>query len=297
MDDSVYLNGKIVNATEALLPVGDRAVLFGDSAFETLRAYRGRPFRLEKHLARLEDACRVLRMTLPRTRAEIADAVLALLEANGLAGRRNGDARVRITVTGGPSAGPKGLERPGPAGIFILAVPFEGNPDRYYRDGITLVISGIKRNSSSPVSALKSGNYLDSLLARQEALDRGADDAVMLTTAGNLSEATSSNVFFVKDGEVRTPDVGCGFLPGVTRETVIELCGRMALPCVPVMEGPEALLSADEVFLTNSMAEIVPVKRVGDRVPCVACPGPLTGKLSTAYRELVERELGPAGRP
>lgn len=291
-NENIYLNGEFVEASEALLPVGDRAVLFGDSAFETLRAYGGKPFRLGRHLERLEDSARILRLALPRTRDEIADAVLSLLSENELAEERSPDARVRITVTGGASDGPKGLARPGRAGIFIIATPLEGYPDRYYREGITLAVSGIRRNTSSPVSALKSGNYLDSMLARQEALDRGADDAVMLTTAGNLSEATSSNVFMVKDGGLLTPDVGCGLLPGVTREAVIELCGRLHLPCRPVTEGPEVLFSADEVFLTNSIAEVLPVRRVGDRVPAHGCPGPVTLLLSGAYRELVEAETG-----
>lgn len=286
----IYLNGEMVPASRALLPVSDRAVLYGDSAFETFRAYGGRPFRLSRHLERLEETARLLRLSPPQPPGEIADAVYALLAVNGLGDEGEGDARVRITLTGGPSNGPKGLSRTGPAGIFITAVPLQGYPEYAYRDGITLAVSGIKRNTSSPVSACKSGNYLDSLLARQEALDRGADDAVMLTAAGNLSEATSSNIFIVRGGEVLTPDVGCGLLPGVTREAVIELCGRLSLACRAVTEGPGVLFSSDEVFLTNSVAEVLPVRKVGDRVPAHGCPGPVTIRLSGAYRELVETE-------
>jgi branched-chain amino acid aminotransferase len=130
---------------------------------------------------------------------------------------------------------------------------------------------------------------MDSMFARQEALDRGHDDAVMLTTAGNLAEATSSNLFMVKDGEVLTPNVGCAFLPGITREAVIEICLSEGVPCREVMEGPETLMGADEVFLTNSMFELMPVGRVGNRdIP--SCPGPVTARLHSAYRDLVDRE-------
>jgi len=292
MSDKVYLNGEVVPAGRAVIPVTDRAVLFGDTAFETLRAYRGRPFRLDRHLDRLQDSCRVLRLTIPGAVSAIRDAIADLIRENGLAAVGAPDAYVRITVTGGPSTGPRGLVREGRPGLFIIARPFEGYPARYYSEGIALAISGLKRNSSSPLSSIKTGNYLDSLFARQDALDRSADDAVMLTAAGNLAEATSSNLFMCKGGELETPDVGCGFLPGVTREAVIELCGRMGMTCRPVMAGPEVLLDSDEVFLTNSTGEIVPVRRVGDRVIGEACPGPLTVKIHDAYRGLVASELG-----
>ena len=288
--EKVFLNGELVPADEACIPADDRAVLFGDGIFETIRAYQGQPFRLERHLERLEDACRMLRFGVQRGRDDIRDLVMALLEENGLMGPI--DAYIRITLLGGPSGGPKMLERPGPTGLFIIARPYEGYPEHLYREGVSLVISGIKRNSSSPLSSLKSSNYLDSLIARQEAIDQGADDAVMLTTAGNLAEATSSNLFMVREGNVLTPDIGCGFLPGVTRETVIELCGELGIICTPVMAGTDVLLSADEVFLTNSLMEVMPVRRIARKQVGKKCPGRVTAGLTKAYRALVARELG-----
>ena len=288
--EKVYLNGEVLPAGEAFVPLDDRAVLFGDGIFETVRAYRGRPFRLERHLDRLEDGCRVLRLELPNRAEEVKNAVMSLLEENGLSDE--GDAYVRITATGGPSTGPKMLERKGPTGLFIIARPYEGYPEHLYREGVSLVMSGIKRNSSSPLSSLKSSNYLDSLIARQEAIDQGADDAVMLTTAGNLAEATSSNLFIVREGNVLTPDIGCGFLPGVTREAVIELCGELGITCTPVMAGTDVLLSAGEVFLTSSLMEVMPVRRIARKQIGKKCPGRVTARLAKAYRELVARELG-----
>ncbi len=287
--EKVYINGDVVPAEEASIPFDDRAVLFGDGIFETVRAYRGRPFRLERHLDRLEDGCRVLRLQPPKPTEEIKNAVMSLLEENGLF--EEGDAYVRITATGGPSTGPKLLERAGPTGLFIIARPYDGYPEHLYREGVSLVISGIKRNSSSPLSSLKSSNYLDSLIARQEAIDQGADDAVMLTTAGNIAEATSSNLFMVREGNLLTPDIGCGFLPGVTREAVIELCGKLGITCTPVMAGTDVLLSAHEVFLTSSLMEVMPVRKIA-RKRVAKCPGRVTARLAKAYHELVARELG-----
>jgi len=286
MEEKVFINGEMVPLSQALIPVDDRAVLFGDSAFETARGYGGFPFRLWRHVERLTESCRMLRIEKPIPAEEIDAAVAELLALNNL---HDEDARIRITVTGGSSAGPKGLERIGAAGIFMTARPYKPPSPEEYRRGVSLAVAGIKRNTSSPLSSTKSGNYLDSLFARQEALDRGEDDAVMVTTAGNLSEATSSNIFYVKDGVLFTPNVGCGFLPGVTRETVIELTREQGIECSLVTEGPENLLSADEAFLTNSMFELMPVRRAGSH-DMPSCPGPLTASLHAAYRDLVSRE-------
>jgi len=286
MEEKVFINGEMVPLSQALIPVDDRAVLFGDSVFETVRGYSGFPFRLWRHMERLAESCRMLRIEKPVPAEEIDAAVAELLSLNNL---HDEDARIRITVTGGSSVGPKGLERIGGAGIFMTARPYKPPSPHEYQRGVSLAVSGIKRNTSSPLSSIKSGNYLDSLFARQESLDRGNDDAVMVTTAGNLSEATSSNVFYVKDGVLFTPNVGCGFLPGVTRETVIELTREQGIECSLVTEGPENLLSADEAFLTNSMFELMPVRRAGSH-EMPSCPGPLTANLHAAYRDLVARE-------
>lgn len=291
MTEKAITGGRLVEIADARLRVDDRAVLFGDSLFETVRAYEGIPFRMDRHTERLSAACALLRLEAPAELGKLGVLVDTLLEANRLV---TGDARIRITVSGGIAGGAGGLERDGRPCLYVTARPYEPPPAGLYERGLDLVVSGIRRNTSSPLSRLKSGNYLESLLARQEALDRGADDAIMLTTAGNLAEATSSNLFLVAGGEVLTPDMGCGFLPGVTRETVVELCLAEGIPCRHVTEGPEALSSADEVFLTNSMFELMPARRAGSRV-LPSCPGPVTRKLSSLYRGLVQTEIR-AGR-
>jgi branched-chain amino acid aminotransferase len=288
-EELTYLDGRIVPASQALIPVNDRAVLYGDSVFETVRAYDGKPFRLGRHLSRLEEGCRLMRITPPIPPDEIQRAVAKLLEANGL--DREGDAYIRITVTGGPSSGPKGLERDGPAGIFIIAHEYEPPSSEACERGIAIAISGIKRNPSSPLSSLKTGNCMEGLFARQEARDRGLDDAVMLTTAGNIAEGTTWNIFMGRGGELLTPNMGCGFLPGITREAVIELALAGGIPVREIMESHETLLSADEAFATGSTAELMPVCRIGTH-EMTFCPGPLTQKLRDAYRRLVAEETG-----
>jgi branched-chain amino acid aminotransferase len=286
-EELTFLNGEIVAASEALIPVSDRAVLYGDSVFETLRSYSGRPFRLHKHLERLFEGCRLMRLEPPMPAAEIEVAVAELLEANGLDAKI--DAYVRITITGGPTAGPKGLRRPGEAGIFIIAHPYEAPPPQDHERGISVTISGIKRNASSPLSGIKSGNGMDGMFARQEAYDRGFDDAVMLTSAGNVAEGPSWNVFMVKDSELLTPNMGCGFLPGITREAIIEVSLEQGLPVKEIMEGTDALTSCEEAFATASTIEVMPISQFGTHL-MTFCPGPVTRQVMQAYRELVRRE-------
>jgi branched-chain amino acid aminotransferase len=289
LEELAWMNGELYPLSQALIPVNDRAVLYGDSVFETLRAYRGRPFRLSRHLERLAEGCRLMRIEMPLELKEIAQAVEQLIEANGLDGE--GDAYIRITVTGGATAGPKGLDRPAEAGMFIIAHPYEPPTPEAYVRGMSLAVSGIKRNASSPLCGIKTGNCMDAIFAKQEASDRGFDDAVMLTAAGNIAEGTSWNIFMVKDDELLTPNMGCGFLPGITREAVVELALAAGVPVRQVLENHQTLLSCEEAFATGSTVEIMPIRQVGSHL-MTFCPGPVTARLRKAYRELVLRETG-----
>lgn len=285
----VYLNGRILEEEDAALPLQDRGVLFGDGIFETIRAYEGRPFRLDRHLARLRRGCEALRIPLPLEDAGFEAAVTRLYDTN--VGR--GDAYVRITLTGGPYDGSKNLTRPGAPTLFIVAKPFEGYPDEYYERGMRMVVTGIRRNSTSPLSRVKSTNYLDTLIAKQEARDRGADDAVFLNERGYLAEASTANLFWVRGGGVFTPETGCGLLPGITREAVLELCGRLEIACEEGRYLPDELSGADEAFISVSTGEVVPVCEVDGKSIGTGIPGPVTSKLFEAYRGLVREELGP----
>jgi branched-chain amino acid aminotransferase len=284
----VYLNGAIIDDSDALIPAGDRGVLFGDGIFETMRAYGGRLFRMERHLERMRAGCRELRISRVPADAEIAQAASELYRLNVV----SGDAYVRVTLTGGLFDGNRGLERSGDPNVFIMVKPFEGYPREFYESGMRVIVSAIRTNEGSPLSRIKSANYLDNLMARQEAKDRGADDAVMLNTSGFLAEGTSSNIFLVQHGKVATPGVECGLLPGITREAVLEICEEYGIPHETGFLDLNDFLGADEAFFSVSTGEIVPIAEVEGSSIGFKCPGPITLRLSAAYHDLVRKELG-----
>ncbi len=284
----VYLNGRIIEEEEAFIPACDRGVLFGDGLFETMRAYGGKPFRLERHLERLRQGCRELRFRHWPAGGEIEEALSDLYIMNV----GEGDAYIRITLTGGPFDGKRTLQRCAAPNTLIVVKPLEPYPAAYYEKGIRLTVSGIRRNEASFLSRIKSNNYLASLAAKQEAADRGADDALMLNVAGFLAEGTSSNIFLVRRGRAATPGEECGLLPGITREAVLELCGRLGIPRETGRYTLDDLRGADEAFLTMSTGEIVPIAEVEEEAIGLTCPGPATSRLAAAFHELVREELG-----
>ena len=283
----VFLNGAVVDESEALIAMNDRGVLFGDGVFETVRAYEGKPFRLERHLERLRAGCRELRISdIPRDK-ELRDILSELYRLNVA----SGDAYMRITLTGGPFDGNRTLERSGSSGVYVVVKPFEGYPAHYYERGMRVIVSRIRKNESSPLSRIKSNNYLDNLVAKQEAKDRGADDALLLNGGGYLAEGTSSNLFLVQHGMVATPGIECGLLPGITREVVLELCEEYGVVCETGLFVLDDLLGADEAFFTVSTGEIVPIAEVEGSPIGFRCPGPFCLRLADAYRRLVKKEL------
>jgi len=287
----IYLNGKIVDEADALLPVRDRGVLFGDGLFETVRAYGGRPFRLGRHLARLRQGCEELRLALPFPDDEIEEAISRLYRLNV----GEGDAYVRITVTGGLFDGSRTLERSAPPNLFVVVEPYHGYPQEFYRLGMRLILAAARRNSTSPLSRLKSANYLEALIAKQEARARGADEALFLNELGEVAEAASANIFWAKGGTLFTPAEECGILAGITREAVLELCEEENIRCEQGHYHLDALLKADEAFLTVSTGEVVPVREIEGRRFPGPCPGPLTTLLTSAYRRLAGEETGRTG--
>lgn len=283
----VFFNGRIVEESEAKIPFLDRGVLFGDGLFETMRLYKGKPFRLDRHLSRFHDACRALGFTLVPSDSEIRDAVRELYRLN----LGEGDAYCRLTVTGGAYDGSRTLARSGPASSLIVVTPFEPYPGEFYERGMRLIVSEVRRNEGSPLSRLKSTNYLNSLIARQEAKARGADDALMLNNRDVVAEGTASNLFFASQGLIMTPDIECGSLPGITREVVLELCASLGLPVETGFYAVEDVLGAEEVFVTVSTGEIIPVGVVEGISIGERCPGHLTTRLARAYKDLVKKEL------
>jgi branched-chain amino acid aminotransferase len=275
----VYLNDRIVPESEALVSVTDRGFLFGDGVFETLRSYGGRPFMLSAHLERFVRSAHALGIRLTKTEAAIRDALMQSLDACGLK-----DAYIRIMVSRGSGpAGhdPKALTEP----TFVIVVrQFTPYPEQYYTEGVRLIVSRTRRNPPEALNpAIKSANFLNNILAKGEASEAGAYDALMLNMAGKVAECTVSNIFFARGGELHTPSLDCGILDGVTRKVAIMLARRMG---IEVREGsyePHEIYSADEVFTTSSTTEVLPVRMVD---AAVFQPGALARALKKEYEAL-----------
>lgn len=285
MGEIVYLNGAMVPRHEARISPFDRGFLYGYGLFETMRAYEGRVFRLERHLARLRRSAERLLFASEVDVYDLEQAIYRTLEANELA-----DARIRLTVSAGP--GERALA-PAAEGLITVLVSAEKLvlPSQAYEKGVRAAIATPRRNSLSPLSRIKSTNYLDSLVAHSQALASGADEAILLDERGFIAEGSMSNIFFVSNGLLLTPSEESGILPGITREAVLELARDLGVEVVvgdiPLVD----LTRADEAFLTSSVREVMPIASVDGEPVAHGEPGPMTKRLMAAYRQLVETTL------
>ncbi len=275
----VYLNGAILEDSAAALSPHERGFLYGDGLFETLRAYGGRLFRLGDHLARLRASAEFLRLRVPATDEAIRDAIGALLKADACP-----DAYVRLTLTRGAAGRGMRLDPPENPTLLIVVRPLQAYPADHYRHGLKLIVSAYRQSSHNPLARHKTLNYLLYLLARQEATDAGANGAILLNEFGQVTEESAANLFLVREGGLVTPPAHCGLLPGVARAVVMELAkgAGIALEERPVAAGE--LFEAEELLLTNSLMEVMPVRHVDRRALGVKSPGPVTLRLMAAYR-------------
>jgi branched-chain amino acid aminotransferase group I len=288
MEQLIYLNGALVPRDRATISPFDHGFLYGYGLFETMRAYSGYIFRLEQHLRRLANAAAIL--GLPLGTIDLEEACYATLRANKL-----GDARIRLAISiGEGESTPDPPTLPDPT-IFIVATGYVPPPPERYMNGFKAVVSSIRQNSLSPLSHLKSANYLNHVLARKEARAAGADEALLLNERDLLCEGSTSNVFLVKEDELVTPGEESGCLPGITRQTVIEIASALSITIVQKEVRLEEFLQADEAFITNSLLELMPLSEV-DGKPLgggagVSVGGGTVQRLRRAYGELVRREL------
>ena len=252
-----YLNKKFLPLYRATLPVTDRGLMYGEGVFETMRAYNGVVFLFGKHLARLFRSLKALGIKTKASKMEIGKAVYKLLRKNELK-----DAYVKIIVT--------------PSTLAIYTLPYL--PPK--KEGVNLCISTSTLNEKSGIAGHKTLNYLNNLLSRREAERKGCYDAILLNTRGHIAETSSANIFLVKNKKIYTPPKKTGILPGVTREEVIRLARKdLKIPVKETFMGKSALYDADEIFVTNSLVEVLPV--VGE--------GPITGNLRRAYTDAVKK--------
>jgi branched-chain amino acid aminotransferase len=275
----VWLNGQLVERQEAKISVFDHGLLYGDGVFEGIRSYAGKVFRLEAHLRRLFDSANGIRLTIPMTPREMADAILATLAANGLK-----DSYIRVVVTRGE--GTLGLDPnrcPNPQ-VFIITDKIALYPQELYENGLEIVTAATMRNHPNAVNPrLKSLNYLNNILAKIEAIDAGVLEAVMLNHLGYVAECTGDNVFVVRDGRLLTPPIAAGILEGITRDEIIDIARESKIQVREENLTRQDLYVADECFLTGTAAEVIPVVRIDRRTIGTGKPGPVTNRLAEEF--------------
>ncbi|MFQ5893400.1 MAG: aminotransferase class IV [Nitrospinota bacterium] len=280
----VYLNGDYVPAEEARISVFDRGFLYGDGIYETLRVYSGRVFKLEEHLSRLERSARMIRLALPLSRAGVAEAIETCLKVNDLS-----SALVRIGVSRGEASSP-GLDPAlvvGPPTMVIVARPFEPYPEAMYEAGLRAAVVSVRRNPTEALNpTIKSTNFLNNILAKMEALEAGTDEAIMLNTDGHVAEGTTTNIFWVAGDTLCTPPLEAGILDGVTRSVTISLAEDLDYQVLEVLRGRSALEEAEEVFITSTSYEIMPVTTIDGKPVGSGRAGPMSLELLSKFREL-----------
>lgn len=272
----VYLNNQFVEDKQAQVSVFDRGFLYGDGIFETLRVRDSRPLFLQRHLQRLHESCRLIGLPLP-TPEPLWDSLLQeLVERNHLE-----HTMIRITISrgvGGQGPDPSGCAHPT---VVIFPRPLPQLTKDQKKHGVNLTILTTRRQPSSALpSQVKSLNYLNNILAKQEAIGAHTFDGILLNTEGYIAECTTSNIFFVKDQRLHTPSLQCGILPGITREIVLALAKRKRIDGQEGTYRPEDLWDADEMFLTNTGFGVLPVNTIETR--------PLTSNRERSMTKMIQ---------
>ncbi len=291
MEEIVYLNGSLIPRSRARVSVFDQGFLYGYGLFETMRAYHGTIFLLDRHLKRLLDSAAVIGLRDKLTDIDLAKACLDTLRANGLP-----EARLRLTVSRGEVASFPGTSTGVTPTVLVTATGYSAMPAQAYDAGFKVGVSSLRRDSQSLLSRLKSTNYLLSVLAKMEATAAGLNEALLLNERGFIAEGSISNVFFVaSQSSLVTPPLESGILHGITREVVMELADILKIKVAEAEVRLEDLEQFDEAFLTNSVMELMPLVEVSDKAGKVITigsgkPGKITQRLMTAYREMVEKE-------
>ncbi|MFM2242262.1 MAG: branched-chain-amino-acid transaminase [Verrucomicrobiota bacterium] len=278
----IWLDGELVDESQAKISVFDHGLLYGDGVFEGMRFYHRRVFRLEQHIDRLIDSAKAILLNVPWSHEEICRATCETVKANGL-----DDGYIRLVITRG--RGELGLNPylcPRPS-MFIIASTITLYPEEKYREGMALATCATRRPAPAALMPqVKSLNYLNNVMAKVEAIQAGALEGVMLNEQGYVAECTGDNIFLIRKGLLYTPPVSDGSLDGITRQVILELAPQLGIPVVEKSITRYDIFTADEVFLTGSAAEVIPASSLDRRVIGNGAMGPWTGKFMEAFREL-----------
>jgi len=282
-----WINGRFIDIDKAKVSVFDRGFLYGDGAFETMRGYAGIIFRLDKHLNRFFNSLKILRIRPLYNKIYLKNIIYKNLKANNLK-----NAYIRLSMTRGEGKFNMGYKGAFTPNVVVIAKEFEEYPAWMYRNGLSAkIVKGISRNERSVLANIKSLNFLTFILARLYAKEAGFDEAILINTRGRIAEAATSNIFLVKREKLVTPSLASGILPGITRGVIIEIAKRLKVRVTEKLVTRRELLDADEIFLTNSLAEVLPVTRVDSSKIGSGRVGDLTKLLRISYQKQVIREV------
>jgi len=285
MTPKIYINGKLFDKADAKISVYDHGLLYGDGVFEGIRVYEGKVFRLTEHVRRLFDSARAIRLEIPMSRQQMAEAIVSTVAANA---KRNG--YIRALVTRG--AGYLGLDprKASDPQIIIIVDDITMYPPELYENGMEIVtVSTIRNHPNALNPRIKSLNYLNNILAQIEAVQAGCFEALMLNHNGEVAECTGDNIFLVRDKKLSTPTPDAGILEGITRGAVMELARAAGLAVIETTLTRYDVYTADECFLTGTAAEVVPVVKCDGRQIGSGKPGPITRQLREEFHKLARQ--------
>jgi branched-chain amino acid aminotransferase len=287
MEPIVYLNGKFIPLSQAKVSILDRGFCYGDALFETMRVYSGKIFQLDRHLDRLEHGAQNIFLKLPESRERVEEILYATFSRN-----QGADAVIRLTLTRGEGILGKLWQAATSPTLSVYVRSYSAPPDEWYQNGVPI---SLIPNSAAKLGGLqeqiKSANYLSQILARKQAEDQNSVDGIMINDQGEVCDGTISNIFVVKNVELSTPAVNSYVLAGVTRQVVLKLATEAGTVCKERSMTADDILQGDEVFLTNTGWEILPVTRVGGKAVGSGQPGPLTQALRREFRKFVDAEI------
>lgn len=282
----IFLNEQLVDRSEAKISVFDHGLLYGDGIFEGIRLYDGCVFKLEEHLERLEYSAKAIMLDLPWSRQEISDAVCETCRANGLK-----DGYIRLVVTRGEGSLGLSIKNCDTPQLIVIADKIQLYPEEFYERGLEIITVPTRRvNHAALPPTVKSLNYLNNVLAKIEAQHLGYHEAIMLNDQGYVAECTGDNIFILHKGELITPSASAGALKGITRDTVLQIADELGVPWRESNLTRYDIWVAEELFLSGTAAEIIPIVKVDARPIGNGEPGALTGKFLDRFRRRVSRE-------
>jgi branched-chain amino acid aminotransferase len=278
----VYISGKFYEKQDAKVSVFDHGLLYGDGVFEGIRIYNGKIFKLKEHVDRLYDSAKGILLDIPISREAFAEAIQRTVQTND---RREGYIRALVT-RGSGSLGLDPRKTTDPQ-IIVIVEEISLYPAELYEQGMEVMSVGTIRNHPSALNPrIKSLNYLNNIMAKWEAIKAGCLEAVMLNHKGEVAEGSGDNIFVVKNGGLKTPSLDSGILEGVTRNLVIQLARDQGFAVAETALTRHDLYTADEVFLTGTACEIMPVVKVDARMIGTGKPGPTVKRLRESFTKL-----------